>query len=83
MLGDGFEKGICQNFQFAFRVCNYYCVQNIIGKAELIEILKESTGLAKKDLETTVSALVDVVKKEVCVLDSSLLLTSQFNLSFH
>ena len=45
-------------------------VQNVIGKSELIEILKENTGLSKRDLEISINAFVDVVKQEVCSFDT-------------
>eukprot|EP00596_Hydrurales_sp_CCMP1899_P011242 CAMPEP_0119035882 /NCGR_PEP_ID=MMETSP1177-20130426/3147_1 /TAXON_ID=2985 /ORGANISM="Ochromonas sp, Strain CCMP1899" /LENGTH=146 /DNA_ID=CAMNT_0006994761 /DNA_START=61 /DNA_END=501 /DNA_ORIENTATION=- len=38
-----------------------------LGKAELVEILKEKTGLMKKDVESVLGAFTDTVSKEVLV----------------
>eukprot|EP00597_Dinobryon_sp_UTEXLB2267_P002836 CAMPEP_0170076834 /NCGR_PEP_ID=MMETSP0019_2-20121128/13767_1 /TAXON_ID=98059 /ORGANISM="Dinobryon sp., Strain UTEXLB2267" /LENGTH=108 /DNA_ID=CAMNT_0010288791 /DNA_START=158 /DNA_END=484 /DNA_ORIENTATION=- len=37
----------------------------IVGKAELLEILKEKTGLPKKSLESALIALTDTIKEKV------------------
>lgn len=37
----------------------------MVGKAELVDILKGATGVSKKDIGEVLGALTDVVKKEV------------------
>jgi DNA-binding protein HU-beta len=38
-----------------------------IGKAELVDTLKEKTGLAKKDIDEVISAFASAVREEVLV----------------
>ncbi len=46
----------------------FLCTYQVIGKAELVDILKDATGVSKKDIGEVLGALTDVVKEEV--LDS-------------
>jgi len=37
----------------------------VVGKTELLDIIKNKTGLTKKDIESMLGALTDTVKEEV------------------
>jgi len=37
----------------------------VVGKTELLEIMKEKTGLPKKSLESALIALTDTIKEKV------------------
>ena len=46
----------------------HYIVLQVIGKADLVKMLKDSTGVSQKDVGEVIGALADLVKSEV--LDS-------------
>lgn len=42
-------------------------MSQVVGKADLISILKDKTGVSKKDCEAVLGALSEAVKQEVLV----------------
>ncbi len=55
------------NYRTSTNVMSLNMAKEVVTKAELLELLKDKSGLTKKDIESVLAALTDSVRE--CVLD--------------